>query len=102
MEKILYNVTVNVDKSVEQDWLDWMKKVHIPEVMDTKLFQEYKIFRLLVDEDQGNTYAVQYFAKSIEKVLTFQANYAQALQSKVYSKYGDKAVDFRTMLQQVG
>ena len=28
---ILYNVTVNIDKDVEQDWINWMKNTHIPE-----------------------------------------------------------------------
>ena len=98
---ILYNVTVNVDKSIEQDWLQWMKTTHIPEVMQSNMFDSYKIFRLLVNEEQGNTYAVQYFAKSVQKVLTFQANYGEAMQQKVYQRYGDKALDFRTMLEQI-
>ncbi|WP_109833216.1 DUF4286 family protein [Reichenbachiella versicolor] len=98
---VLYNVTVNVDKTVEKDWLAWMQKEHIPEVMAAKLFESYKIFRLLVNEDQGNTYAIQYFAKNVNKVLSFQANYGEALQVKVYRRYGDKVVDFRTMLEQI-
>ncbi|MEO8448027.1 MAG: DUF4286 family protein, partial [bacterium] len=27
---ILYNVTVNVDDSVHDEWLEWMKTIHIP------------------------------------------------------------------------
>ena len=33
--RILYNVTVSIDKDVEKEWLEWMKKVHIPDVMRT-------------------------------------------------------------------
>ena len=32
---ILYNVTVNIDTDVEEDWIEWMKETHIPEVMKT-------------------------------------------------------------------
>ena len=32
---IIYNVTVGVDKSIEADWLAWMKEVHIPDVIKT-------------------------------------------------------------------
>lgn len=98
---ILYNVTVNVDNIIEKDWLLWMKDTHIPEIMATKLFSSYRMFRLLVKEEQGNTYAIQYFAENVNKVLSFQANYAEALQIKMIKKYGDKAVDFRTMLEEV-
>ncbi|MEQ9302638.1 MAG: DUF4286 family protein, partial [Marinoscillum sp.] len=35
---ILYNITVNVQEGVQEDWLNWMKAVHIPEVMQTGCF----------------------------------------------------------------
>ena len=45
---IIYNVTVSlVDQNIHQDWLKWMKEIHIPEVMDT-VFLDNKICRLLV------------------------------------------------------
>ena len=27
---ILYNITVSIDYNVHQEWLIWMKEVHIP------------------------------------------------------------------------
>jgi hypothetical protein len=42
---ILYNVTVSIDESVEKEWLQWMKEVHIPDVMNTGLFVSSKICR---------------------------------------------------------
>ena len=35
---ILYNVTVKIAKAVHDDWLEWMKTVHIPDVLKTNLF----------------------------------------------------------------
>ena len=35
---IVYNVTVNIDKNIVDDWLTWMKEIHIPEVMKTGFF----------------------------------------------------------------
>jgi hypothetical protein len=40
---IVYNVTVNIDGAVEQEWLKWMKEVHIPEVLAT---DEEKLYLL--------------------------------------------------------
>lgn len=32
---IVYSVTVNIDSSIHEDWLAWMKSKHIPDVMAT-------------------------------------------------------------------
>lgn len=99
---ILYNVTVNIDKDVADEWLQWMKDVHIPEVLATGMFIENKIFRMLEEEDNGGiTYAIQYFADSMENIQQYQINFAPALQAKVSLKYPDKFVVFRTLLESV-
>lgn len=48
---ILYNVTVAIDKKVEKQWVEWMKEVHIPEVMETNQFVENKFFKVLNTDD---------------------------------------------------
>jgi hypothetical protein len=40
---ILYNVTVKIEADAQEDWLQWMKSTHIPDVMDTGLFLGYRI-----------------------------------------------------------
>ena len=40
---ILYNITVNIDHDIHQEWLVWMKDIHIPDVLSTGLFIENKI-----------------------------------------------------------
>ena len=40
---VLYNVTINIDYAVHDEWLDWMKNVHIPDVMNTGLFIDCKL-----------------------------------------------------------
>ena len=44
---IIYNVTVNVDDDVLSSWLDWMTKKHIPDVLDTGLFIDCKLSKIL-------------------------------------------------------
>ena len=57
---ILYNVTVNIDNDVREEWLQWMKETHIPEMMDTGLFLESRLSRILAEEEGGSSYEVQY------------------------------------------
>lgn len=99
---VLYNVTVGIDTDVENEWLDWMKNTHIPAVMDTGMFIEYKIFKVLGQgEDENVSYSIQYFAKSIDQVLEYLDQYSQPLIAAHMEKYKDKHVAFRTLLQQV-
>jgi len=99
---ILYNVTVAIDKKVEQEWLIWMKNIHIPEVMETNQFESHKIFKVLNTEDpQSTSYSVQYFAESMKNIQMYMAAFAPELQQKSMLKWGDKQAAFRTLLESV-
>jgi hypothetical protein len=98
--QIIYNVTSLVEHSIEQEWLDWMKNVHIPEVIQTGLFLEYKLLKLVSEESEGGTsYAVQYLLHDIKDFLNYSENYAPALRQKSLDKYGEKVIAFRTLLE---
>ncbi|MGL1888153.1 MAG: DUF4286 family protein [Reichenbachiella sp.] len=98
---VLYNVTMNIEGGIEKDWLKWMKEVHVKDVLNTGCFLENKIFKLLSEEEHGTTYSFQYFAKSIEDIQTYQENYGAKLQMDVVTRYGDKVMSFRSLLESV-
>ena len=62
----IYNITINIEKSIEEDWLRWMQEKHIPEMLNTGKFFEAKMCQVMVEEDQGVTYSVQYTTDSKE------------------------------------
>jgi tricorn protease-like protein len=97
---IIYNVTVNIDNSVHDEWLDWMKRVHIPEVMLTGMFMENRIYKVLTDEDaEGTTYSIQYVCNSMKEYEQYRDIFAPALQAQHSNRYKDKFVAFRTLLE---
>jgi hypothetical protein len=99
---IVYNVTVNVEDSVHEEWLAWMKDVHIPDVMRTGMFLENRVLKLLQEEETGGvTYAVQYHCESIEKFNQYEKDFAPALRAEHNAKFKDKFVAFRTLLERV-
>ena len=99
---ILYNVTVAIDKKVENDWLIWMKNVHIPEVMETNQFETYKFFKVMnTDDPETSSYSVQYFAESLKNIQMYMAAFAPELQQKALLKYPNKLAAFRTLLEEV-
>ncbi|HEX8516752.1 MAG TPA: DUF4286 family protein [Bacteroidia bacterium] len=98
---IIYNVTVNVENDIREEWLKWMKEIHIPDVMATGYFTENRICKVLVDEEQGTTYSVQYMAASMEKLKEYQRLESPRLQKEHNDKYASKCVAFRTLLEVV-
>jgi hypothetical protein len=99
---ILYNVTVKVDFDIHDEWIKWMKEVHIPEVLATGYFVENKVYRLMEEiSNDGITYAVQYTCNSISDYMTYQEKHAAELQKSHGDRYKDKFVAFRTLLKEV-
>ena len=99
---LIYNVTVGIDKAVEQEWLIWMKEIHIPDVMATQMFVGYKMYKVLTSEDDGTiSYAIQYSAQSLDDVDLYLEKFAPALREDVNKKFGEHQASFRTLLQEV-
>jgi len=99
---IIYNVTTKITPDIHESWLQWMKETHIPEIMATGLFHDYRICRLLEqDDEEGPTYVVQYFTDSLENYHTYLQEHAPLLLQKSYTQFGDRFVAFRTAMQVV-
>tara|TARA_B100001123_G_C14422825_1_gene675379 strand:+ start:17 stop:331 length:315 start_codon:yes stop_codon:yes gene_type:complete len=95
---VLYNITVSVDSSLAEEWIEYMHKDHIPAVLNTGHFRDFKLCRVEGDEQGGLTFAVQYVAHSVESFNQYQNECAPALQKEFIEKWGSKAAAFRTVL----
>src|SRR5688572_24267201 len=98
---IIYNVTVNIEDAVHDEWLEWMRTKHIPDVVATGCFSSGKMFRILVQEDSGSSYSIQYRAPNKAAIERYMRDHAPALQKEHMEKYKDKFVAFRTLLEEV-
>ena len=99
--QVIYNVTVSIDPSIEQDWVSWMQTIHIPEVMETGCFLESRISKLNNEEEGGCTYAMTYVAYSEEHLDDYQKNHAPRLQIDHRDRYEGKFAAFRSTLNVV-
>ena len=99
---ILYNITINIDNEVLNEWLEWMKNSYIPHVLNTGLFIDHKIFQLL-NEEPGNdtTYAFQFFLSNMEDYEKYLQEYDQLHQRYLNEKYKGRFGDFKTLLKLV-
>jgi hypothetical protein len=95
---IIYNVTVNIDKSINKEWLEWIK-AHIPQVLATGKFIEAKLTKVLVEDDDADTYSIQYRAHSREALDAYYQEDAERLRKDGLQRFADKMLAFRTELE---
>ena len=98
---IIYNVTCNVENEILHDWLQWMVEIHVPDVMQTGMFLEANINKVISSNDNGTTYAIAYSCESMKKLHEYQLNFSAELQKKHTERYGQKVVSFRTILESI-
>ncbi|MEO7446366.1 MAG: DUF4286 family protein [Ferruginibacter sp.] len=98
---IVYNVTIKVEFSIADAWLKWLKEEHIPEVMATGYFNNFRILRLLDEEEDGITHTIQYETGKREKYEAYIERHAPMLRDKSFEKWGTKFIGFRSLMQLV-
>ena len=98
---IIYSVTIKIETASEENWLKYMRKDHIPQVMATGCFMEYRFSKLVMDDPDGTNYSIQYLCQDKNTLERYQAEHAKALQADHTEKFKDKFVAFRSLLEVV-
>jgi hypothetical protein len=99
---ILYNVTCLVNPEIEEEWMQWMKDEHLPEVMNTGKFVEYKMYKIdSTPGDSGISYSIQYTLESRVHYETYASDFGPGLKAKTMEKFGDHVQAFRTLMERV-
>ncbi len=96
----IYNVTIRIQGTIEEEWLKWLTEIHLPEVRGTGCFTGATVLKLLeTDDTDGPTYAVQYRVESKALYNQYIEKYAAEMRRKTMEKWGDKFIAFRSLLQ---
>ena len=96
----IYNVTTNIEESVHDEWLKWMREVHIPDVLATGKFLSAKMAKVLVEEEMGGmTYSVQFTTVDKETLEKYYSEDADHLRKDAIKLFAGKFVSFRTELE---
>ncbi|GAA4276702.1 DUF4286 family protein [Aquimarina mytili] len=95
----IYNVTINIEENVHDEWLTWMKDEHIPDMLSTGKFTKALMTKVLVEEEMGGiTYSVQYTTNSKETLQQYYDQDANRLRAEA-DRFAGKFVAFRTELE---
>lgn len=89
---IIFNLTVKIEKQVEQEWLEDVKQNYFPLLVDGKIILSAQINKLILDQkEEENTFAIQFIYLSetifgIEKLKTME-KFLTAMDKKYAGKY---------------
>lgn len=97
---IIYNVTINIHESVQDQWMNWMQEKHIKDVLATGKFTSARMVKVLVEEEMGGTtYSIQYTTDSKATLERYYQEDAPLLREEGLRLFGDKMLAFRTELE---
>lgn len=97
---LIYNITLKMANSLSAAWLQWLKEEHAPELLKTGCFIDYRICRLLNQEDpEDDTFVVQYELDNQAAYDRYIQEFARVMQQKTTERFGDQIVAFRTLME---
>lgn len=98
----IYNITTKIEKSLASRWQQWQIDEHIPEIMSTGLFSDFKFYHLLdQDETEGKTFVLQLVFSARDKYELYIKNFAPQLREKAITKWGNGFIAYRTIMEAV-
>ena len=98
---LIYSVTIAIQVADEENWFQWMKKTHIPQVMATGMFLYSHMMKTVGAVGGNPTYVVQYYCDSLELYEKYQREFAPTLQAETKRLYGDRFSASRGLFQLV-
>lgn len=99
---IIYRVNVAVDKDIAEDWQEWMREHHVPDVIRTGFFDSAEMFRVKQDKTQDRqAFVFEYRTSSWERYQQYSDQAAPTLQKDHTDRYQGKFTASRELLEHV-
>ncbi len=96
---IIYQVRLVLKPEIEEDWLYWMRAVHIPDVIATGLIRNYQFLKERDSEEL--VYYAKYHFDSIEDYKQYESEFAPQLKQDVIERYPDQFTASRKLFNQI-
>ena len=98
---IIYSVTVTIEAAIEREWLDWMQRVHVPDVLRTGCFIGATIYKMFEPTSDEQTYVIQYQCSAMAEYQRYRDHFAAALQKEHSDRFSGRFLASRQILEEV-
>ena len=93
---IIYSITISIDTGITKNWLSWMKKKHIPDILKTDMFSGVECNKIMSISDT-QLYEIKYECPHLEKYLKYQRLFSKKLQKEHTDKFKNKFSAIRNL-----
>lgn len=93
---ITYEVKITVQADIEDEWLHWMRTVHVPDVIATGLLRSYQILK---PQGTEHVYLFQYHFENEEDFHLYEKDHTERLRQDVKDRYDGKFTGERTVYE---
>lgn len=98
---IIYSISTALEEGLEDSWVKFMKEDHIPIIMQTGLFVDYRFSRVITAQGTDVTYNLQLRCKGHAELSQFRGLHELSLQKIEYQNFEGKYAAFQSVLEQV-
>jgi hypothetical protein len=98
---IIYSVTITIQTRIQSEWVDWMNRIHIPDVLRTGCFSECRTYKVLDLDSDEPIYVMQYHCRSIEEYHRYRDSFAPGLQKDHANRFTGRFRASRQLLEEV-
>lgn len=98
---IIYSVEITIDAGIESEWLDWMRRIHIPDVVRTGCFSECRTYKVADSAAADPIYVLHYHCRSLEEYHHYRDSFAPALQKEHSDRFAGRFRGSRQVLEEV-
>lgn len=97
----LYNLTLIVEDNSAEELLLFIKDKLIPKALETDLFTDHKILKVVDSPNEGQTFCLQLFTKSNNEYITYVEKFSLALEGALDLQFKNRYVPYRTLMEHI-
>ena len=98
-EALIYNLTLKIDKSISDQWIAEMENKIIPECSDVEIVLSTQITRILIEDPDDDTFAIQFVFPSEEIFNKSGLDIFKKMVLMIDSNFKGKYVYFTTRME---
>lgn len=99
---IVYNTTFHVAKEIEEEGLEYLKKIYIPQAMSSGFLMNPCLRRVMhTSPEDGVSFSVQFHVKNVDTLNFWLQKEGNALHKELVNRFGHQIAGFSTLLEDI-
>lgn len=99
---IIYNTTYHIEYEVCDDFMDFIRKVYIPQAVNSGFLHQPRFARIYAQyEEKGCSYSLQFHVKNLDTLNHWLSIDGKLLHDELVSIFENKAMGFVTLLEEL-